>query len=178
MKIFLVGFMGAGKTTNGKKLAKKLNLQFIDLDYYIEQKHRATISFIFDLIGEEGFRIIEHRAILEIIQGDNFLLSTGGGSPCFYNNMDIVNKNGLSIYLKLPAQALWQRLSKAKKKRPLLNNLNNNELLNYINNELKKREHFYNKADLIVDVHSLNINDLTEKILSHPKTTKKRPQAL
>ncbi len=169
MRIFLVGFMGAGKTTNGRKLANYLNLDFIDLDSYIEQKHKASISFIFDLLGEEGFRFIEHRAILEILQGDNYVLSSGGGSPCFFDNMKMFYDSGITVYLKMPPQSLWYRLINAKKKRPLIRNLSKDELLAYIEKELQWREKFYKQAHITVDAHSLDIKQLSEQIINLAK---------
>jgi len=164
MRIILIGFMGAGKTTIGRKLSKILNLNFYDLDIYIERKHRSSIPYIFNLIGEEGFRLVEHRTLIEFLEKDNSILSTGGGTPCFYNNIDLLLKKGLTVYLRMTPENLVTRLKSAKRKRPLINKLSEDELLEFVSNQLKNREKFYNKAHLIYDADDFNYTDFVKKI--------------
>lgn len=156
--------MGAGKTTYGRRLAKQLNLQFIDLDQYIEKKHKSSIPYIFDLVGELGFRLIEHRTLLEVLQKDNFVLSTGGGTPCFYDNINILSQNGISIYLKLLPKAIVTRLKNAKKKRPLVDNFSDEELISFVDVKMLEREEFYNKANVVVDGTNINTRILVDVI--------------
>lgn len=164
MIIILVGFMGVGKTTYGKKLASNFGYEFVDLDKYIENKHKATIPFIFNLIGEHGFRIIEHRSLIEVLQKDNIILSTGGGTPCFFDNMEIITRKGFSIYLQLNPEVILHRLSNSKKKRPLIEKLSEQNLLDFIKNQLSEREKYYNLAKIKIDALNLSIKELAEKI--------------
>lgn len=156
MRIFLIGYMGVGKTTLGKKLANRLNLNFIDLDNYIEKKHKASISFIFNLVGDEGFRLIEHRSLSEVIKFDNCIISTGGGTPCYNNNLDLIVDAGTSIYLKMPVGDLVHRLKKSKRNRPLISSLKEIELNNFVEKQLYEREFFYKQANLIVNVNNMS----------------------
>ena len=156
--------MGAGKTTYGRRLAKQLDLEFIDLDQYIEKKHKSSIPYIFDLVGETGFRHIEHRTLLEIISKNNFVLSTGGGIPCFNDNMKILLSKGITIYLKLPTEDLVARLKKAKRRRPLIENFSEEELTNFINIKISERKKFYNKADIIIDGSNLKTRLLVDAV--------------
>ncbi len=165
MRIILVGFMGVGKTSLGKKLAHLFNLKFIDLDNYIEHKHKASISFIFNLIGEPGFRTIEHRSLREVLKEDDIVLSTGGGTPCFFDNMQILNDCGFTVYLYLPTKVLLDRLTDSKRKRPLIEKMNRKELLSFIEKRVSEREIYYNKADIKVNVFKLSAKALKEIII-------------
>jgi len=160
MKVYLLGYMGAGKSTYGYKLAKNLNIDFIDLDNYIENKYKFTISSFFKVLGEEAFRIIEHFCLKEISDTDNFIVATGGGTPCFFNNMEIIKKSGFSIYLRLTDKQLLNRLINAKKKRPLIKNKTNEELLSFISKTLYTREKFYLQSDAVIDAIDLKTSDL------------------
>lgn len=144
--------MGAGKTTLGSQLSKEYDGQFIDLDHYIQDKHNKSISDLFEQYGEDGFRQIEHNSLIELGQLDtNTIVATGGGAPCFFNNMDIMNETGVTIYLKASPEALCKRLNipEHKMKRPLIKDKNEEELLSFITENLSKREQFYNKAKII-----------------------------
>ena len=160
MRIFLIGFMGSGKTTAGKKLAGKLNLRFLDMDHLIEKKYNKTVGEIFLSEGEESFRQKEHLLLEELIREDNFVLSTGGAVPCFYNNMELINNCGKSVYLKMTPKALFSRLINARAERPLIKDLDGKELLKFIKEKLKEREPFYQKARITEDALNLNINKL------------------
>ena len=143
--------MGSGKTTLGRILAPRLNMSFIDLDAFIEQRHFKTISQLFEEKGEDEFRKIEHNALLEVSCFENTVISTGGGAPCFFDNIDIMNANGLTVYLQLSPPQLVERLKAGRAKRPLIKNKNDEELLHFIDENLEKRKKFYEQAKLIVN---------------------------
>src|SRR5664279_2309648 len=121
--IYIIGFMGSGKTTIGKKLASVLGWSFIDLDKEIEKHEGKTISVIFSEKGEDYFREVESHLIRNLKSGTDTIISTGGGTPCYSNNMDIMLKSGLTIYLKLTPSQLRNRLSESKGDRPLIKDL-------------------------------------------------------
>jgi len=154
MNIYLIGYMGTGKTTVGKLLAKKLRQSFIDVDEFIENRYRKTIAAIFEEKGEAGFREIEHRALQEISSFEKVVVSTGGGLPCFFDNMDLLNQTGITIYLRASVNELIDRLIIDMQKRPLIKGKNKEELHDFIETNLKKREIFYNQAQFIFDVRS------------------------
>ncbi|MBE6308522.1 MAG: shikimate kinase [Bacteroidales bacterium] len=145
-RILLTGYMGAGKTTLGRALAERLGMTFIDLDQYIEQRFRKSISQIFAEKGEEGFRDIERRMLHEVAEFEDVIISTGGGTPCFFDNIDFMNSKGITVYLKVPVERLFIRLSIARKQRPLIKDKNDEELRAFIAEQLAKREPHYSKA--------------------------------
>ena len=145
-RIILIGYMGAGKTTLGEALAKRLQLQFIDLDLYIEQRYRKTIAQIFAEKGEEGFRLIEQRMLHEVAEFEDVVISTGGGTPCFFDNIDYMNNQGTTVFLDVPIERLFIRLSIARNKRPLIKEKNDEELRAFIVEQLGKRITHYSKA--------------------------------
>lgn len=167
MKIFLIGFMSSGKTTVGRELAHLLGYQFLDLDEYIETKHSRTIKQIFETKGEEHFRLIENEALKEVcsFNGD-FVISSGGGTSCFYNNIDYMNRNGITVYLRLEVSTLVARLMESKIDRPLLWGKTREELNDYIIRVLDERKKFYEKAQIIVDADNTKPIDLAKIILS------------
>jgi len=153
--------MGSGKTTLGKRLAKKLNKHFFDLDQEIEKSEQLSINQIFEQYGEGEFRKIEAQTLNSLISNnDNFVLSLGGGTPCNQNNMDLINGFGISIYLKYNAGILASRLIGAKAERPLIKNLGEQQLKEFITNKLAEREPFYNQCKLIVEKNNLKVDDL------------------
>lgn len=168
-RIFLIGYMGSGKTTVGKLLAEKLGYSFIDMDSHIEEKQFKSVSQIFSELGEERFRSLEHECLHEVAEFEDVVISTGGGTPCFFDNMEYMNSRGLTVYLQLSAAQLVERLNRSKvNKRPLLENLKDNELLEFIEIGLAKREPFYAKASLIVpsDLET-TIEDIYNKLTSY-----------
>ena len=164
MNIFMIGFMGCGKSTVGKKLAKELRLQFIDLDKYIINKHQKAISDIFDTEGESGFRMKESEALREVCTKTDLVVSTGGGTPCYEDNMKFINENGISIYIEMNPAALLNRLKNSKAERPLINNMNDEELSGFIAEKLEERLEYYNSANIKVDGINLNANILFKEI--------------
>jgi shikimate kinase len=149
--IFLVGFMGAGKTTVGRKLAEELSCAFYDLDELIEKKSKQSISHIFDEQGEERFRTMESETLKSINIKKHQVIATGGGTAMFEDNMQWMNDNGFTVYLMLHPGILFHRLAKEKKHRPLIANLDDVDLFEFIVEKLKKRLLFYNQAKLILN---------------------------
>ncbi|HCO68023.1 MAG TPA: shikimate kinase [Dysgonomonas sp.] len=154
-RIFLIGYMGVGKTTLGRELAKVLNLGFIDLDLFIQNRYNKSISSIFEEEGEIRFREIENNILKEVAEFENVVVSTGGGVPCFYDNMEIMNKSGLTIYLKATPELLAERLNLCKDKRPLIKDKDEVEMLKFVSESLDKRSIFYNRAKLIFESDNL-----------------------
>ena len=161
-KIFLIGYMASGKSTAGKKLAAKLGFAFIDLDTFIEEEYEQTISEIFSQKGENEFRAMEHNALKKIISQENVVVACGGGTPCYYGNMELMNNNGTTIYLKMSADALAHRLLNAKDKRPLVENKTEPELRSFINDHLEKREDIYHQAQYTVKGKDRNVDELVD----------------
>lgn len=168
MKIFLIGFMGSGKSFYGKRLAKKIKMDFIDLDQFIEEEEGMTISQIFETKKEKGFRQIEKQYLQNLSNKENTIISCGGGTPCFYNNINWMNKNGITIYLKSSNTLLFQRLKKGKRNRPLLKNLSDKGLKQFIKNKVKERAEKYEAAELILyqRVGDLNYLDRLVEIIT------------
>ena len=142
--------MGSGKTTSGKTLSKKLALPFYDLDELIEKQIGMSISEYFKNHGEDKFRETEKEILRCTFSMEGAIIATGGGTPCFYNNIEEINKNGISIYLKANAKLLYSRLHEKKVKRPLISNLSDKELFNSLEDLLSEREKFYSKAQFTV----------------------------
>ena len=166
--IIIIGYMGAGKTTVGKALAKELGVMFYDLDWYIESRMRKTVKQIFDEIGEEGFRKIERNMLHEVAEFENVVVSCGGGTPCFFDNMDYMNQLCETIYLKASPETLHTHLKMGKGVRPLLLNKTPEEVEIFIREQLKLREPFYNKAKHIIDINVMDdfdkINGMVQQI--------------
>jgi shikimate kinase len=166
MRIFLIGFMGSGKTTFGKKLAASMGYAFFDLDHEIELQVSQSIPEYFASHGEESFRTLEKQTLQEGDYPENCVVSCGGGSPCFFDNMDWMNQNGLTVYLDMPAPALAKRLEKGKHKRPLLKELDEAGLLQFIETKLAERLPFYAKAKLIVSGIDIDPEMVKNRILT------------
>ncbi len=147
--------MGAGKSTLGRKLADELNLQFIDTDTFIENRFRERIRDMFLRVGEEAFRLKEHYVIEELSGIQDCIIATGGGLPCFHNNMEIMKSSGLTLYLEASPEQLAERLELCKRTRPTIYNKEGTELLQHIKEALSIREITYQKADLIVSIASV-----------------------
>jgi len=164
MRIFLIGFMGCGKTTMGKKVAKTLSCKFIDLDKYIQGKTGESIQQIFKKKEEKYFRDLEKESLMEVCKKDNLVIATGGGTPCFFDNMQKMLDKGKCIYLKMQVNDLATRLSKEKSKRPLIENLTKKDLVNFIRKKLAEREVFYSKANHILQAKNISEKDIVKLI--------------
>jgi shikimate kinase len=161
MKFFLIGFMGSGKTYWGKIWAAKNGLDFYDLDELIEKKEGKTIAAIFETAGEDYFRKIEIVALQSFAAIENCIIACGGGAACFNDNMQWMNDNGKTVYLSAKPQYILTRVKEEKDKRPLINKLNEAELLFFIEQKLKEREPFYNQANFILPATELNDDSLS-----------------
>lgn len=160
-RIIIIGYMGAGKTTVGKCLAKELNMDFYDLDWYIESRMRKTVKQIFDEVGEEGFRKIEHNMLHEVAEFENVIISCGGGTPCFFDNIEYMNQQGETVFLKASPEVLYSHLKMGKTVRPLLLNKTPEEVKVFINEQLEKRNPYYTQAKYTLNV---DLMDNYEKI--------------
>ena len=160
-RIALIGYMGSGKTTVGRALAKELQLPFYDLDWYIESRMRKKVSQIFAERGEDGFRQIERNMLHEVAEFEDVVVSCGGGTPCFFDNIDYLNQQAQVIYLRCTPEVLHQHLLMGRGDRPLLKGKTPEELIDYIREQLAYREQFYQKARYSLDV---TLMDNYEKI--------------
>ena len=152
LRIILIGYMGSGKTTIGRALSKELNIPFYDLDWYIESRMRKTVKQIFDEKGENGFRKIEQSMLHEVAEFENIILSCGGGTHCFFDNMDYMNAQGETVYLKATPDVLYGHLKMGKSVRPLLLDKTPEEVSLFVRKQLQEREPFYTKAKHTLDV--------------------------
>lgn len=164
MRIILIGFMGVGKTTIGKIIAKKLKLNFVDMDNYIEKREGKSISKIFEEYGEQHFRELESESLKDLIKIDNIVISTGGGIITTKENSDILKKEKIVIFLDANTQTILNNLYKEIDKRPLLSKSNNVE--NTISNLLNERYEKYNSiCDIKIDINEKNIEEVVSQIL-------------
>ena len=157
--------MGSGKSSLGKKLAGKLSMQFYDLDKIIENKSGHNVSEIFKLFGEDYFRELERKCLTEVILQDDFVLATGGGTPCYFDNMELINRVGISVYLDMDNKSLFNRLKSSKKIRPLIFGMTDKDLEDYIENTLHIRRFNYESANIKINALSPDIIELKAKIL-------------
>jgi shikimate kinase len=163
-RVYIIGFMGSGKSTTGKRLATTLGWQFIDLDKEIELKAGKAIKEIFSTSGEDHFRELEAETLTSLEITNDTVISAGGGTPCHGSNMDFMIRTGLVVYLKMTPGQLKSRLEGRVTSRPLIININKTELLQYISAKLSEREEYYLKASIIVDGLDLDIKVLSETI--------------
>ena len=165
MKIYLIGFMAAGKTHWGQQLSKKLGIPFFDLDEEIVRSEGMTINEIFGKFGEEYFRLKE-KAMLQTITEEHptFVMACGGGSPCYFNNIDQMNRAGTTVWLNTPMHILAQRLILEKDKRPLLKDLTDDQLRSYIIKKFADRKIYYEHAEVIIDDEEISLDHFIERI--------------
>lgn len=161
--IFLIGFMGSGKSTLGKAIARRSGMQFIDLDQYIECRFHANIRDIFASRGEEGFRDIERRMLAEVSQFEDVVIACGGGTPCFFDNMDLMNRAGITVMLDASVARLHERLKLGRTRRPLIAGMTDDQLLDYINAALAARMEFYSRASFIFPADELDDADQIDR---------------
>ncbi len=153
-KIILIGYMGAGKSTLGKQLSAELGVPYFDLDQAVGQFFGMTISDFLNKKGELAFREAEKMVLERLLLNDKFVLATGGGTPCYYDNMDLMNKNGFTIYLQCPTSVLVDRLLPEKSTRPLISHIEDSKLADFVGNHLLERNPYYQKAQAKVNSHS------------------------
>lgn len=166
-RIFLIGYMGSGKTSMGIKLAENLGLTFVDMDHHIEEKYHKTVSQIFEESGQDAFRKMEQSCLHEVAEFENCVIATGGGAPCFYDNMTFMNAHGLTVYLNLSSEQLAARLEMSRAgKRPLIANKQGDELRQFIAEGLSAREVFYKQAKVSVSGTDDEILANIEKAIS------------
>jgi shikimate kinase len=164
MRIYLIGYMGCGKSTLGKKLSKHLGLQFIDMDHYIEKRNCKTVPQLFEEFGEEGFRQRERKALEELAEFTDVVIATGGGAPCFFDNIDLMNRTGKTIYLNIHPKILASRLLKSKTERPLIKGKSREELIEFIDETLRKRNEFYKRAKFEITRPDVDLDEVAKMI--------------
>ena len=166
MKIVLLGYMASGKSTIGREISKKLDMKFIDLDDYISKREKRSISEIFKVEGEIYFRKIEGSYLGEILNSkDSFILSLGGGTPCYSNNMELIrNSEASSIYIKASIKTLVSRLTAEKSKRPLVAKLEDDNLIEFVAKHLFERSFFYEQASITINTEDKSTEEITTEI--------------
>jgi len=152
--------MGSGKSTTGKWLAERLDHEYIDLDDYVEKMTGLSVSTIFSSQGEKVFRELEKKALIEVTRKSRIVIATGGGIPSFSDNMDLMNRSGKTVYIKVSLENLFKRLVKEKDHRPLIRGKSESELKRYIKDKLEEREIFYRKAQFVIKGDLLDQEDL------------------
>ena len=160
MLIYLVGYMASGKSNLGRVLAEKLGYTFLDLDYYFEERFRISILDFFEKYDEEVFRKMERSHLLETTGLTDTVISTGGGTPCFFDNMEVIKNAGFSVYLHWETHGLVNRLKQVRRKRPLLKDIPVTELEEKVGSQMKERDFFYTQADLLIEAENLDVENL------------------
>ena len=158
-------YMGSGKSSLGKRLSRKLGFDFIDLDMLIEERSNMSIEQIFKEKGEEEFRLLEQQALHSCFKLQHVVIALGGGTPCFFDNIKLIQQNGVGVYLKMSASALASRLKNAKSIRPLIAGMNEIEVLEFIQQQLGEREKYYLRAQLIVNGLSVKVEEMNKSLL-------------
>lgn len=164
MRIYIIGYMYSGKSTIGKKLARALGFDFVDTDDLFEAKYHLSIPVFFEKYGEKLFREFEKEILLSTHNLQNTVISTGGGTPCFGENMAFIKKSGISVCLEPDIDTIMSRLHFSKKERPILSKMPKEELQSFILNQIETRNIFYKQADIIVPAKDVNVEKLRVKI--------------
>ena len=167
MRIFLIGFMGSGKTHWGRQVAQRLKIPFYDLDEVIVAAEKRSITDIFGESGEEYFRNTEKETLERLVdENANMVVSCGGGTPCFFNNIEFMKKYGAVVWLNTHVDVLLHRLMKERLQRPLLKDIKDEDLKHYIIRKLNERRMYYEQADVIIDKEdAISMNDFIQTVL-------------
>ncbi len=175
MKIYLIGFMGCGKTYWGKQLSRKLEIPFFDLDEQIVANEGRSINEIFEKEGEEYFRLKEKEVLYILTEShEDFVMACGGGTPCFYNNIDYMNSSGTTVWINSSVESLFERLLKEKEGRPLIRDLTDEQLRSYIAKKYADRRIYYQQAVVIIDNEEVTLEKLVEEIMSAESSQTRR----
>lgn len=172
MRIFLVGYMGVGKSTVAGRLANAMNLDKVDLDNFIETQERRTIPEIFESEGESGFRGIERKWLNEMAELDEVVIACGGGAPCFYDNMEVMNSLGITVYLKMDPKSIVYRLLNSNAERPLIAGKSEKQLLKYVHQSLEERREYYEQSKIEINALGFNpskMEQLIEAIVNYSR---------
>ena len=165
MRIYLIGFMGSGKTHWGRLLSEKLSMRFFDLDEQVTEHAGKSIAEIFATEGEEHFRLMEKEVLYIVSEShDSFIMACGGGSPCYFNNIEYMNQSGTTVWINTPIDTLFQRLIGEKEKRPLIKQLSDEQLKGFIAKKFSDRKIYYEQASVTVDEEPVQLDQLIEKI--------------
>jgi shikimate kinase len=164
MKLYLLGYMYSGKTTVGRSLAQQLGFGFVDLDQLFEERYHTSIPLFFNRYGEDAFRKLEQLMLHSTETMDNAVISTGGGTPCYFDNMEWMNQHGLTVFLRISEKAVVDRLLHAKRKRPLAVGKSEEELAEFVAQHYTSRLPFYEQAKITVKSEDLDLVNLMEKI--------------
>lgn len=167
MRIYLIGYMGSGKSTLGRQLSQRLGISFLDMDHYIEQRYFRSVADIFREEGEMSFRVKEQACLREIAELENVVVATGGGAPCFFDNMEVMNRSGCCIFLDVPAEELASRLRSSQTVRPLISRKPEEELPVFIGEMLRERLPYYSQARYRVSSGNIAVNDLIQTLEHH-----------
>ena len=171
MRIFLVGYMGSGKSTIGSALADALGIQWIDLDDEFESRYKITIADFFAKYGEETFRDLEHKLLTEIIERTDIVVSTGGGTPCYFDTMKLMNQTGLTVYLSATPELLISRIENSARKRPVFQQMKGENFAENLIRHLESREPFYKQATFTIDAANPDIERTKALIRNYNKPT-------
>ncbi len=165
MRIFLIGFMGSGKTHWGRLISEKLSIPFFDLDEQVTAHAEKTIAEIFAVDGEEQFRLLEKDALHIITEShESFVMACGGGTPCYFNNIEYMNQAGTTVWINTPSDTLFKRLVREKERRPLIRSLTDEQLRNFIAKKFSDRRIYYEQADIAIDEEPVQLDKLIEMI--------------
>lgn len=169
MRIYLVGYMGSGKSTIGRLLAASLGISWIDLDNEFEDRYKIGVPDFFSKYGEIAFRELEKKLLEEFSQIQNVVVSTGGGTPCFFDNMNLINRTGYSVYLEASPALLLSRIELSARKRPLFQQMKGNDLSKNLENHLESRKPYYEKAKLVVQAENPDIEEMSTRVKEYFK---------
>lgn len=167
MKIFLIGYMGSGKSTVGKLLSNRMGFDFVDTDQKFEEIYKISIPDFFSKYGEDVFRVMERKVLLDTFSSDNIIISTGGGTSCYSDNLELMKACGTTVFLSMSIENLAIRLTLARKKRPLLTDLKGKQLVDHISKQLSNRLSYYCNADITIDINNKNLETITLLILQN-----------